>query len=218
MEAELYVEGDEIVLATDDGTLGTWTREELTASRVAEGYLLVVEGEELIFDTESEELILVLGRSAPASSALPPVAPALPSPEAAPFTPSRQRRRAPKPEPPKPEPPKPEPPKPEPPKPEPVAEEPFDILSLSREPTQGDRPHHHPLAVATIVLGICGMALALMPRLVLVSLAASTAAIATGVLARLEIKRHDRGSSDMAVAGIVLGGVGLVMGIIVALT
>jgi hypothetical protein len=222
VEADLVVEGEEVVVATGDRTIGRWRRDELAARRHTQGYLLVVEGEELIFDTDAEELMVVLeeGLAAPVidlrrplveepppfdpgpdplTPPPPPPAPAPSIPSEMPLTHPRQRRRAPK------------PPEPEPP--------PRDVFDLLRPPPAEARTPHHPLAVAAIILGVIGTMLALVPRLVLLAVGASGSALAVGLLARSELKRRgvERGQ-DVAVTGAVLGAVGLVMGLIVALT
>lgn len=221
--AELIVDGEDVVVATGDRTIGRWKRAELAAKRHSHGYLLVVEGEELIFDTDAEELMVVLEEGSlpvidlrgptveelPASEPGPPPPPvAEPEPipasprsssDVMPLSQPRQRRRAPKPS-------APEPP-------------PTDIFDLLRPPPAEAKARNHPLALAAIVLGILGTVLALVPRLVLLAVASSGSALAVGLLARSELKRRglERGQ-DVAITGAVLGAVGLVMGLIVALT
>ncbi|HKX76771.1 MAG TPA: DUF4190 domain-containing protein [Acidimicrobiia bacterium] len=222
--AELIVDGEDVVVATGDRTIGRWKRAELAAKRHSQGYLLVVEGEELIFDTDAEELIVVLEEGSlpvidlrgptveelPASEPGPPPPPIaepepIPAPpprssgDVMPLSQPRQRRRAPK------------PPAPEPP--------PTDIFDLLRPPPAEAKARNHPLALAAIALGILGTMVALVPRLVLLAVAFSGSALAVGLLARSELKRRgvERGQ-DVAITGAVLGAVGLVMGLIVALT
>lgn len=72
-----------------------------------------------------------------------------------------------------------------------------------------------PLAVAALVVGIVGLALALVP---VIGLVPTAVALALGVVARGRVRRTTRRGSGLATSGIVLGAVGLVLSAIVTIT
>lgn len=218
VDAELQVVGDDIFVTSEARTIGHWKREELVASPHGDGFLLVVEGEELIFNTESEELILVLARTvtleppevagrsevvAPPERALAPPVQHNPSPLPL-GAPPRERRRAPKP------------------LSEPLPSS-LERVPPSMEPVPAPaaspRPGNHPMAVSALGFGVAGTALALIPRLVLVAVTSATLALVLGLFALYEIKKGaGRQGTDIATAGAALGAIALVMGMIVAAT
>jgi len=206
VEAELQVVGDDIVVTSKARTIGHWKIEDLVASRHGGGFLLVVEGEELIFDTESEELIVVLAKTATLDppevgnrgKVVAPTAPLQQDPFPPPLgTPPRERRRAPTPL-----------SEPRPPTPEPMPA----VAGASR-------PGNHPMAVPALVFGVAGTVLALLPAMALVAVASATLALVLGLFALYEIKKvQGRQGTDIATAGAALGTIALVMGMIVTVT
>lgn len=199
--AALVLEDDLIVVTSDERTIGRWKRADVTATQCPEGFLLAIEGEELIFDTDSEELILALTPPRPPPppqivmtppAAAATVSPAPEEPEAPLLAPPRQRRRAPV---------RLSPP------------HPIDPSLPAAVPTEQPKSNH-PQATASLSLGVAGIILALVPGASLVSVAAGAISLVLGLFSRAEIKAG-RPGRDVATVGAILGAAAVILGVII---
>lgn len=215
VRADFQVVGDVIVVTSEDRTIGHWKLADIDATPHDDGLVLVVEGEELIFDTESEELILVLARNvpergtAPVASELstppvelpnpaPPPSPVVRTPAPPPLgAPPRERRRAPK----------------------PLSQPRPTIPAPLPEPSTHEKPDNHSLGRPALGLGIAGMVLALLPNLAVVAMVAGALALGFGVFVLYDTRKEgNRPSTDAAAAGAALGVIAVVMGMIVVMS
>jgi hypothetical protein len=229
IDADLKVVGDLIVVTANNLTIGEWSRDDFTITTVPDGYQIEVEGEKLVFSTAAEGLLAAVAREAPVPRAVPaPVSTPEPDPPTPPppMAPPRQRRRPPPPTPPPPiekasifpDPPSPQPssvPS------SPPGEPPFPVGGRGESPLPPSSvPSNtlHQLGLGSLIAGVAGTVMALVPPLTLLAVLASLAAVGSGLYIRRESILRRAKIEDAAVAGTVLGAVGLVVALIVAIS